>query len=259
MSEPKRTGFDIGPVICKDQTIRSGLKDILPQHPFRLMLSGASGTGKTTLLLNMLLDKRFKLRDFFSIIFLFCPTAKVDPQFLKLRDIIPEENIFTELSEEKLNEIVSIQSKIVEKIGKKLSPSILIIFEDCITHKVLDTKAFKILFFRGRHMNFSLSISVQYFMGVPKSVRQNMSNIMIFRPMRSERKVIAEELCPGSMELKEFGKMIDFATEPREGDEFPFFNIFKERSVKKMFRRNLTKLISCPEESAGSAGSLVSL
>ena len=35
--------------------------EYLPQHPFRMLINGSSGTGKTNLLLNMMFDKNFSL------------------------------------------------------------------------------------------------------------------------------------------------------------------------------------------------------
>lgn len=244
--------FDIGKVETKDETIRNPHAEFLPEHPARCFFSGSSGSGKTNLILKLLLDSQFGLKNFFQIIFVFCPTALNDPSFEKLKEIVPDENIFLDPQEDKINEIVGKQTEIVRKLGKKMSPSILMLFDDCITNKILDTPGFKILFFRGRHLNMSTWVSLQYFNNLPKSVRQNITNFFLFKPFRAEIKVICEELCPATLEMKTFQKLIDSATDPREGDSHPFLHVDKTKPFSKMFRRNLTKIIKVAGHEPGT-------
>lgn len=246
--------FDINKMELKDETLRNPFTDILPQHPARCFFSGSSGSGKTNLILKLLLESKFGLKNFFQIIFVFCPTALNDPSFDKLKEVVPEENIFLEPTEEKIEEIVAKQSSIVKKLGKKMSPPILMLFDDCIANKIIDSKAFSILFFRGRHLNISTWVALQYFNNLPKRVRQNITNFFLFKPFRAEMKVICEELCPSTMELSDMRKLIDFATDPREGDTHPFLHIDKTKAFSKMFRRNLATLISQGGEGTSSEG-----
>ncbi len=244
----KMSSFRIKKVDLPDETPRNAFTNVLPSHPARVFFSGSSGSGKTNLILNLLLHERFQLKKFFKRIFLFCPTAKNDPSFKKLKGLIKDEDFFVNPDEADIQRLVTAQDTIIKQSGKKISFPLLFVFDDCITNNLLKSSVFLNLFFKGRHLNISTWVSLQYFNELPKSSRQNITNFMLFKPFRAEIKVICEELCPGNLNLKKFARLIDFATTPRDDDRFPFLHIDKTKPFDQMFRRNLTRLIQVHEE-----------
>ena len=70
----------------------------VPKHPFRAILSGASGSGKTNLLLHLLKSKSL-YGAFFDIIFIISPTAgKLDDSYEALKKTSKKINIINDLN-----------------------------------------------------------------------------------------------------------------------------------------------------------------
>lgn len=237
--------FDIEELDKIDEcVIHSPYKNIIPSHPSRVLFSGSSNSGKTNLMISLLTNKKFGLKYFYNVIFLFSPTCGNDPIYRNIiGDIIPVDNIFTEPNEEILNSIIDTQQNIITKIGRKNAPSTLIIFDDCISDDIIKSPSFKTLFFKGRHLGISVWSCLQYFMSLSKSLRQNITNFFILKPMRSELKAIIDDLCPSNLSLKEFEDVINLCTTPRYKGEYPFMHYDRTKPNNECFRRNLTTLI----------------
>ena len=153
----------------------------IPDHPYRILIIGGSGSGKTNALLNLTnnqpdIDK----------IYLY---AK-DPYEAKYQYLINKrENVgldhfddpkaFTEYS----NDMQDIYKNIDDyNLRKKLK--VLIVFDDMIATMINNKKLDSIvteLFIRGRKLNIYIAFITQSYFKVPKDVRLNSTHFFIMK------------------------------------------------------------------------------
>ena len=151
----------------------------IPDHPYRILIIGGSGSGKTNPLLNLIknhldLDK----------IFLY---AK-DPYEAKYQFLINKREstglkhfnnpkAFIEYSNDMQDVYKNIDEYNTDKERK-----ILIVFDDMIADMINNKKLNSIvteLFIRGRKLNISLVFITQAYFKVPKDVRLNTAHFFI--------------------------------------------------------------------------------
>ena len=93
---------------------------VVPQVPFRAIITGPSGSGKSVLLVNMILDI---YRNVFSRVFIWSPSIEVDSIWLPVKKYIKhqmkvdtdkEKCWFEEFNVEDLEKVLDTQHKITE-------------------------------------------------------------------------------------------------------------------------------------------------
>ena len=153
----------------------------IPNHPYRILIIGGSGSGKTNALLNLInnqsdIDK----------IYLY---AK-DPYEAKYQHLINKREsvginhfndpkAFTEYSNDMRNVYKNINYYNPDKENK-----ILIVFDDMIADMIHNKKLNSIvteLFIRGRKLNISLVFITQSYFKVPKDIRLNSTHFFIMK------------------------------------------------------------------------------
>ena len=165
---------------------------IYSDHPYRILIAGGSGLGKTNALLNLInnqpdIDK----------IYLY---AK-DPYEAKYQYLInkPEKvgldhfkdpRVFIEYS----NDMQDVYENIEDyNPGKKRK--ILIVFDDTIADMINNKKLNPVvteLFIRGRKLNVSIVFITQSYFKVPKDIRLNSTHLFIMKiPNKRELQQIA--------------------------------------------------------------------
>jgi hypothetical protein len=158
--------------IIYDKTIKhKNLNILAPQWPFRLLVVGGSGCGKTNMIIDLLLNHVY-----FDRIYIYAKDLEEEfYSFLerllessKESKVIKEYHMSTEL-DEKLN---------VDEHHKENGQT-LIIFDDFITDK--NQEEIKKLFVRGRKKNISSIYITQSFMDVPNMIRKNSNYIALFK------------------------------------------------------------------------------
>lgn len=185
----------------------------LPKIPFTSYVVASKGGGKTTLLLNLLLNP---LKGKFNKIYWLSPTAKLDPKLKvlletkmllkkntslmklmnKLRkekrlmgDLSDDIDFPTEMTKEDLQEsfdleflqdLIKEQKQIIENFGKKFADDILLVLDDMIENKLLNNKAFTSLLFQSRHYKISIVFISQSYFSLPKRLRLNSSQLVLF-------------------------------------------------------------------------------
>jgi len=185
---------------------------VLAKHPYRCYLVGASGSGKTNLLLNLLTREGF-YKNWFDKIFVVSPTAcKLDESYQSLE----RETKYTEgkdllyfpCKKEVLAQILKIQE------DTKKKDKVLVILDDIVSYgKFCRSNELLQFAVMSRHYNVSMFILSQAFYLIPKPVRLNMSWIVYFKGSNRELTTIVEEYCPAGMDDREFKKRINAATE----------------------------------------------
>ena len=164
----------------------------IPDHPYRILIIGGSGSGKTNTLLNLInnqpdIDK----------IYLYAKDPYEDKyQFLtKKRESIGikhfnDPKAFIEYWNDMHDVYQNINDYNPDKENK-----ILIVFDDMIADMINNKKLNSIvteLFIRGRKLNISLVFITQSYFKIPKDVRLNTSHFFIAKiPNKRELQQIA--------------------------------------------------------------------
>ena len=153
----------------------------IPDHPFRILIIGGSGSGKTNVLLNLIENQPDSHK-----IYLY---AK-DPYECKYQYLIIKREgaginhfkdlkAFIEYSDDMRNVYKNVNHYSPDKENK-----ILIVFDDMIAHMIQNKKLNSIvteLFIRGRQLNISLVFITQSYFKVPKDVRMNTTHFFCYK------------------------------------------------------------------------------
>jgi hypothetical protein len=195
----------------------------LPQS--NAIIVAPSFTGKSVLINNLILKKKFRYLEEYDYIYLISPTILMDDSYQVMRDYI---QMIKQQKQKKLD--IMIKKGLIDKnIPKELDVSDdQIIFhpsyDEVFIENVLDTKKpeHKILFilddvadslksasqksilervfFRGRHENVFCWISSQRYIKIVPNIRTNANSVILFQTNNKDSKKIAEELSNDSVE-----------------------------------------------------------
>lgn len=213
-------------------------QNIIPRHPARVIFNGKSGSGKSNLLINMMIKPGF-YRKYFDETFLISPTAnKGDdlPKFLEL----DEKNIHNDLDPDIIEKIMNNQMDKVQEKGIDKSPKVCVILDDVQSSPpFMRSQPFTQLFLAGRHYNISTYICCQQFKRLPKVCRLQATNIFFFPSSLSEVETLCDEFCPPNISKKDFKEMIKYAT--KEPYNFLHVNMFVH--FKERYRKNLSEIL----------------
>lgn len=187
------------------------INKMLPQHPFTCSLIAPRGSGKTTLIANLLLNPEFYYR-YFHKIYIFCPTRKMDSKWEFIQ--VPEEQCFDEFDEHALQAIIDEQKANNEEVDADERKRILIIFDDMADEFSAKRSANPMtkLFFNGRHLYISVLLTSQSYTQIPLKCRKNTSHFIIF-PVSNKKEIeaIYKEQA-GHLNEHDFKKIMDDAT-----------------------------------------------
>lgn len=216
-------------------------KNIMPRFPFSMILSGRSGSGKTQLLLNMLTRNEL-LGNYFHKIIIFSPTAgDLDDTYSALK--LPPENFIKKFDASILERIldnrkIQIKKEGIDKVGK--TDRVIIIFDDMIAEKIMNSKEVLVSFTLLRHYLISVCVLSQSYKKIPRSVRINSNFISIFPSLSSEVSIMLQEICPAGIGKIEFQKIIAYCTEGR----YDFMTINNHAPPNERIRKNLYDIIN---------------
>jgi len=191
--------YIVKPPISSDENIEK-IDKILPQIPFRILVSGNSASGKGVMC-NSFFGKNteFPYNEIFkNNIFVFSSTFSLGDKSLQSLNI-PPQNIFDKLDEEIIEQIIHEQRLNILEYSKKSAPQICILLDDVLTmlsHK--KNSIVRELFFSGRHYKISLFFMVQSYRSVPKCMRTNCTNLIFFKNNNSKEinSIIDEQNAP---------------------------------------------------------------
>ena len=197
------------------------------QEPFVIYMSAPRGSGKTYLLLNLLILDEF-YNDTFDRIYFICPSFFQDPKYSILD--LPKSQVMTEFNEKKIETIIK---------KKKADDEYLFVFDDCITQSsfknnnndcILNTIAVN-----GRHMGISMIIASQKTSGSSSFIRSQADGVYIWRPRsRNEIEAIYEDNSIGTLSKNEFVELLERCTD--EQYSHMYIN-YQNNRVYKNFER----------------------
>ena len=203
----------------------------LPEPPFFLTVVAPRKSGKTNLVIDLLTDKD-KLLGKFDAVFIWSRTFYLDPKWKNID--LPPGSIFTEFIEEELAELMDA----IEETYQQIPISILLVFDDMVTEKIMNSHRIgqiDSVAVRGRHSGTSCIIISQQYLSLSPPVRNNTTNMVIFRVRNGdEMEKIARENREW-LEMDEFKKLFfEYTNEP-----YSFMHINNQRQdPKERFHKN---------------------
>ena len=202
---------------------------LAPQWPFRLLICGQTGCGKTNLLLNLLLKYLY-----YNKLYVYAKDLS-ESSYMYLQEFF--DDVQRKLEEdynitESVATFSSNKADIVDVDNLDKQYQNLIIFDDFVTEK--DQDSIIELFTRGRKKNTSVIYLTQSYYSTPKDIRLQCNYFMFFN-IGSKREVIEIEKDHAiGLTNEEFVRLFHFATE----DSYSFMMIDLKDQMKR-FRKNL--------------------
>jgi len=216
----------------------------IPAFPESIFMIGASKSGKSTLLDNLMNREEF-YKGYHDLVYLFAKTAKLDKGFKRLK--IPKHHLFDKEADmiKNLEIIFEAQKRIVEDKGASKSKKIIMIFEDLTSNKkLMNNAAFLDLWVLGRHANIQVLASIHKYKALPRTQRLQAMNIIYFRGSADETLQLVDDWTPPGYKKKEFMEIVDFATNPDEGSSHNFLYIAKLLPFKIRYRKNFETILT---------------
>ena len=232
--------------------------DVAPKVPFRALITGPSGSGKSNLLINFILDI---YKGVFERIYIWSPSINVDSIWLPVKKYITETMkidtdkdpcFFDEFHAEDMERIIDTQQKITEYSKKhkmKKLFSILCILDDISDDPRVSrhNKLLNSLYVRGRHNSISVVTSVQKVSTVPPIIRVNATHLFFFKVRNfKEIEILQDELSAvvRRNNLHESKQMIYKLYEVATAEPYNFLYInLLQKDPQKMFMINFNKYL----------------
>ena len=180
----------IKPFNMKEYKLRQSKYSVAAKLPTRSILLAPSGSGKTILLQNFILDI---YRDCFEMIYIWSPSINVDDSWLSVKKYLDEhvnktkdKTYFDSYDHEELEHVIETQAQIIEyqkMKGHKRLFQILIVIDDFADDPsfMRHAKLLHSLYTRGRHNCISTITSVQKFAVLSPIIRVNATSYYVFR------------------------------------------------------------------------------
>ena len=159
------------------------IESYMPDKPFRMLICGNSGSGKTNTLYHMLMKPLVH----YDEVHLYAKNLEQE----KYRHMIEtmndlSENVGYDIIHYDNDEIIPVDS--LDSDNQKI-----VIFDDFICKK--NQKPLIDYFIQGRHKNCSVIYLSQSFYSTPKDIRLNCSHFIVYDfPIKKERDMISREL-----------------------------------------------------------------
>ena len=168
--------------------------------PFKVLINGKSQlSGKTTIVLNLLLNPDFKYsKEFKGENMYIVSDNKLDNKLRLLQEYkeIPDENVMT-YDESVLTQLYTdLEEEFIAEKEEKNIQNRLILFDDCGYSGNLKNKQSGIiskLICNGRHLNLSQIYTSQKFSQVSTTLRTNLTGAILFNTSMKELDLIAED------------------------------------------------------------------
>jgi hypothetical protein len=215
-------------------------QDIIPRTNSNSIFSGASGSGKSILMVSLIL--KFYPIGTFDRIVLISPTCKGDDIQKQLHHLIDEDDLIDDLKTagKFLEELYVEQREIIEAESASEAPRLLVIFDDCVADKSFTKlEIFTKFFITSRHVNATVFLATQSWTACPRRCRLQCSNVFMFAGSASEHECLTEEISPPGFTKKQCMKLISFCNE----EPFSFLHYTRKVPHKTRYRRNLDEIV----------------
>ena len=174
---------------------------LVPQHPYRLCVIGASNTGKTNVLMNIIEQSKN-----FHKIYLYAKKIN-EPLYQCFIDV------WLKRSQQKEINLLEYSNDFKDTIDiKDINETIqnLVIFDDMVTESNLDRVSE--LFIRGRKSNCSMIFITQSYFDTPTQVRVNSDYFIFTRNLQGNQLTQVAKDQSGFLSIDEFKELYRAAT-----------------------------------------------
>ena len=197
--------------------------------PFRMIIAGNSGSGKTQTLLNLL----YNMPNTFEKIFIVTK-CKSEPLYEFLEDKLGEDGLSIK---EGISELPDVDS--LDKTQNNL-----IVLDDLVNESAKAQRPIADYFIRARKKNCSIIYISQSFYAVPKLIRDNISYLIIKQVSSMKNLTMICRECSLGIDKKQLKKIYDDATDTKQS----FLLIDLETDPKDRFRKSLDEIYVLDEE-----------
>jgi len=206
------------------------------RHPFRMIVSGDSSSGKTTFALN-LLNKFFS--SYFDELWLWSPNYHIDSSWRALK--WKPTHVFTEFNEADVDKLHTQQRTAIDTKGVLRSKKVLALIDDMLNDRdAMQSKSVEVFNTIGRHLNISTMVLVQKLNKLSLTSRTNASNLFLFHSSNlKESKAIVDEQCSQLLIPEYFYKMYNEATTRHK---YGFLSINHQAEPREVYRFDLTEI-----------------
>jgi hypothetical protein len=167
------------------------------------LLCAKRNSGKSRLLRYLVICEK----EHFDKIFVISPTECVNAFY---NCITSKDCIYDEYNDDWMMRLIN---KMTTVTAEKKNKKVLIILDDCIADTDFHhTKALKILYARGRHINIAVILTTQYINSVSPFMRLNSDYIMIGQQNKKSIDIITDEYMAGCIERYSFIKLFNEST-----------------------------------------------
>ncbi|GET66493.1 hypothetical protein RIR_jg1610.t4 [Rhizophagus irregularis DAOM 181602=DAOM 197198] len=195
--------------------------EFAPSWPFRLAVAGSSDSGKTTMIINLLMGDKKAKED--GERYILCDAVILvgryldEPKWAVVRDFFKEEEIpFTAVSHSEIPNVKDFNS----------TQATVVIFEDLMDAPKKTQDLITGFFTHGRHKNISCIYVAQRFFTIPKAIRENVNYISLHGghgSLTDTKRII----CQYTEESESLAPVIDDLTLQRE---FIVFDLRRSKS-----------------------------
>ena len=251
----KHDTLDIKPIHLTEYSCKQSKHGHVPKVPLRMVLLAPSGSGKTVLLSNLILNQ---YRGCFERIYVFSPSVDLDSTWEPVKkyqtDVLHadanknEKLYFDSYDPDDLEHVTTAQNKITKQLkqqGRKKLFSISVVVDDFADDPKFtrQSKLLHSLFTRGRHNSISTIVSTQKFASCHPIIRVNSTALIVYRLRNyKELEAFVEEVS-GLITKKELVEIYKYATEA----EYSFLYVYLVARTE-MVHNNFTHLIQLEDE-----------
>lgn len=227
---------------------RAALAEVIPRCGHNAYIVGASGSGKSNLMSQLLINPEFygtNPHAFDRVISLSTTAVSDDIQKALLEaPHVPlvEEDIITDVSkmESFLTDLAASQRSIIEESGSDKAPRICLVMDDLASERqFMSSTIFKKMYISSRHYGVTVFFLSQSYTMLPRGCRIQSNWVMFFSSGRNELEKLAEELASPLLTRKQMQSLVAFATE----EKYSFLTFTRTVEQRRRYRRNLSEII----------------
>lgn len=215
-------------------------QDIIPKHPFSMLLVGKSGSGKSNCLI-WTLNELYK--KYFERIVVIGATVKSDEMYDAIDETIDDKDKISDNLVSECRRVLEERQAEVESKGVTNCSRMLVILEDCTSERKLQaSQAFTKLFVQLRHLGASVICCAHKLRAIPRVCRLNAVALLVFPLDRSDTKILIEEYCSMYLNKKEFAGLLKHCWEPTDEFVRPFLYYNRTLPQKVSFRKGFSEI-----------------
>ncbi len=178
------------PIPVKKETQKISIPDPLPKMHTTFL--ARTGSGKTNLLLNMILRDIFQYNKYYKKIFIVSPTLNHDDNYTILESYKAKKGKAEIVMITDFEDVETVLTDILNECKSEKGKYLLIL--DDMLAMIDNQKKLQELYTSGRHAGLSVWCSIQSYTKIPRVCRLNTIDYIIFTIAKNELEMVASDL-----------------------------------------------------------------